>query len=64
MKKQTFRITVRVEAEVEASGKPYLTEARVKSQIEKFLKNRGITEGLPCHGEATIRVTDCIETAG
>ena len=61
MKKQTFRVTIRVEAEVESSGKPFLTENRVKTQISKFLAARNITDGLPCHGTSTIVVTDVIE---
>jgi hypothetical protein len=31
--KQTFRVTVRVDAEVESSGEPYLTDQLVKKQI-------------------------------
>lgn len=61
MKKQSFRITVRLNAEVESGNKPYLTEARVKKQIAKFLSTRSITEGLPCHGVSEITVTDVIE---
>lgn len=62
MKKQTFRVVLTVKAEVESSGKPYLTEARVKRQIEKFLKHHHITDGLACHGKATMEVVDVIES--
>lgn len=61
MAKQSFRVIIRVDTDVEITGKPYLTEARVKKQIEKFLKGRRMTEGLPCHGESEIRVVDVIE---
>ena len=61
MTKQRFRVVLRVEAEVEQNGKLYLTEHRVKTQIAKFLKNRHIAEGLPCHGDATISVVEVIE---
>lgn len=61
MAKQKFRITIRLDADVESSGKPYLTEARVKKQVEKFLKDRDITYGLPCHGTGEFRVTDVID---
>lgn len=61
MKKQTFKVYVRVEAEVESQDKPYLTEARVKNQIQRFLKGHSIVEDLPCHGESSITVTECIE---
>lgn len=61
MPKQIFRITIRVEAEVESSGKPYLTENRVQTQITKFLRTRQITDGLLCHGSSIITVTDCID---
>lgn len=60
--KQQFRVIVRVEADVSSSKmKLYLTEGRVKLQVEKFLKGRSITEGLPCHGTSEFRVTECRE---
>lgn len=61
MPKQSFRVVVKVEAEVESAGKPYLTEHRVKTQIQKFLDRHKITDGLPCHGTATMRIVDVIE---
>ena len=61
MKAQSFQVTIRISAQVESAGKPYLTEHRVKTQIEKFLKHHDITDGLPCHGAATMRVTNVIE---
>lgn len=61
MKKQEFKVTLNIKAEIESSGKPFLTETRVKRQIEKFLKGRSMTEGLACHGTAEIAVTDVIE---
>jgi hypothetical protein len=60
MKEQVFSVRVKVVAKVESGGKPYLTEARVKKQIEKFLR-QSITEGLPCNGTGTITVTEVIE---
>jgi hypothetical protein len=63
VKKQSFRVTVRVDCEVVGGVKNCrpLTEARVKSQVEKFLKDRKIMEGLPYYGTSQIRVTDVIE---
>lgn len=61
MKEQSFRVTIRVSGRLGSKGKSYLTEARVKRQIEKFLRGRSITEGLPCHGKNPIVVTDVLE---
>lgn len=60
MTTQTFRVVIRVDAEVESAGKLYLTEHRVKTQLQKFLKHHQITDGLPCHGTATMQVVDVI----
>lgn len=64
MKKQSFRVTIRVNTEVESQRKPYLTEKHVMKQIQKFLDSHSITQGLPCHGTAEMKVTDVIETNG
>lgn len=60
---QEFRITVRLKAKVSTGigEHKYLTEERVRRQVEKFLKMRSITEGLPCHGQSEFHVTDVIE---
>ena len=57
---QSFRVTVQINARVESAGKPYLTEQRSNTQIERFLSYNHITNGLPCHGDAEMIVTDVI----
>ena len=57
---QSFRVTVQINARVESAGKPYLTEQRIKTQIERFLSYNHITNGLPCHGDAEMIITDVI----
>lgn len=61
MTQQTFHVILRITANVESSGKPYLTETRVRRQIEKFLKPHRMCDGLPCHGSSTIQVAEVIE---
>ena len=62
MKRQDFLVSIRIKASVEQGiNIPYLTEARVRKQMEKFLADHHITDGLPCHGEATMRVTEVQE---
>ena len=56
MKEQTFRISVTLRALVESGNSPYLTEAIVRKQVEKFLSFHCIVEGLPCHGGSQFTV--------
>lgn len=62
--KQEFKVTVRVKTDVEVDGKKYLTEKRVGDQLRRFLHNRSIAEGLPCHGTSEFLVTDVLEVTG
>ena len=59
--KQEFHVILKIRCDIESGDKPYLTEARVKSQITKFLRNRSMSEGLPCHGTSEIVVVEVIE---
>ena len=62
MKKQTFLVRLRIETEIESGGKPYMTEACVKGQVQKLVRDACLTRGLPCHGSSKIVVSEVIES--
>lgn len=60
---QSFIVTLRVNADLKsgADEKPYLTENRVRQQVRKFLLHHSIADGLPCHGDSEIVVSEVLE---